>query len=421
MIVTTTINSENSLLDFHQFIQKEKLLRPHLIAEVLIGVSELSRYGNFKKDDLRPILKLAKNLGLKPVLVWDILQTEDRMEKNIDLFRSLPVEEFEQIRLQDPGVLEFIKREYSWLKIDLILETGNHNTLGIETWVDYVGAQLNRIVLSLEIPKIKLKEIIQKIKSKNPKLQIELLVYGPILLFYTPRPLLKALGPIKDSDILSLIDSDITLYATGKSEESPHSGFPLIENRHGTFMFNTKDHSLLTEFDELFELNIDVFRFDLEILNSNRENMFAQTFSHVDSVFAVKERDEQMEEIKKIAPRPLIKGFFQTNKTDVIFTKLKNRTIERQDKNYVGEIIDVERDVNLCLWVKAKNEITLPQKIKLISPESKVKELMLKSLTNLAGEVCETLIPGEYYLVPYLNSITLKSKVYLDCEEFLGE
>jgi len=35
------------------------------------------------------------------------------------------------------------------------------------------------------------------------------------------------------------------LEAYGTSEESPHSGFPIVENRHGTFMFNVKDLSLL--------------------------------------------------------------------------------------------------------------------------------------------------------------------------------
>lgn len=416
MIFNSLINSEKSLLDFENFLNQEKKNNPKISGEVLFGVSELSRFGTLKSSELSLLVKKAKEKGLTPILVWDVLQTEDTMEKNREFFKTLPVHEFSRLRAHDPGVLEFIMEHYAWLKIDLILETGNHNTLGLETWVNYVGEKLARVVLSLEIPKEKLKEMIQILKEHHPQLEVELLVFGPILLFYTPRPLLKALKPINEMSVAELYENDVTLYASGTSEESPHSGFPLIENRHGTFMFNTKDHSLLTEFHDLLKMQVDAFRFDLEILNNKNENLFEKSFAHISSLMELRNNEVEIEKLKELNPRALIKGFFQTNKTDVLFTKLKNRIIERVDVNFVGEIIDVERDKGLCLWVKSKNKVLLPQKIKLISPENKVKELAVDQLKTLTGESVTTLIPGEYYLVPFLNSITLKSKVYLENE-----
>ncbi len=415
MIYSSLINSKNALLDFHAFLNKEaSSLGATIKGEALLGISELSRFGTIESSDLMSLIKLSKDLGITPVLIWDILQTEERMSKSRDVFKSLPLEEFDRVRVHDPGALEFVLLNYPWLKIDLILETGNHNTLGLETWVKYVGEKLHRVILSLEIPKEKLKEIIVDLKKINSKLEVELLVFGPILLFYTPRPLLKALRPMHEMSVKELYENDVTLYASGTSEESPHSGFPLIENRHGTFMFNTKDHSLLTELAELKGMGINAYRFDLEILNNKKEELFSKYFSHVGSVLEFKDNDIAVEKLKTINPRPLIKGFFQINKTDVLFTKLKNRTIERKDENFVGEIIDVERDKGLCLWVKSKSAITLPKKFKLISPEKKTKEIIVDKLMTLTGSSVDTLIPGEYYLVPFLNGITLKSKAYLE-------
>lgn len=412
MILNTLINSEKSLMDFDRFIKKEKINNHEIKCEVLLGISELSRFGTLKKEALPLMVKKAKEKNHTPVLVWDILQTEDRMDLNREVFKTLPLHDFERVRVHDPGVLSYVMENFPWLKVDLILETGNHNTLGLETWIKHVGEKLHRVILSLEIPKEKLKEIVLALKKMNPKLEVELLVFGPILLFYTPRPLLKALKPIGEMSVKELIENDITLYASGTSEESPHSGFPLIENRHGTFMFNTKDHSLVTEMKEMLAMKIDAFRFDLEVLNHKEEELFEKYFSHIGSLVNIV--DSEVEKLKSISVRPLIKGFFQINKTDVLFTKLKNRTIERQDTNFVGEVIDVERDKGLCLWVKSKNKIELPQKMKLISPENKVKEIFLETLATLTGERVSILTPGEYYLVPYLNSITLKSKVYLE-------
>lgn len=414
MIFNTTINSEKSLNDFEIFLNKESAKYSELHGEICVGLSALSRFGKLSTDQLSNLIKKAKEKKIEPVLVWDILQTEERMALNRELFKKLPLHEFNKVRVHDPGVLEFILEDFPWLKIDLILETGNHNTLGLETWVSYVGERLARVVLSLEIPKEKLKEIIIALKKINPKLQVELLVFGPILLFYTPRPLLKALAPIKKMSVSELIEEEVILFASGTSEESPHSGFPLIENQHGTFMFNTKDHSLVTEFAELLAMGIDVFRFDLEVLNHKDEDLFTKTFSGVSSLFELSANSAEFEKIKTVCSRPLIKGFFQTNKTDVLFTKLKNRIIERVDTGFVGEIIDVERDKGLCLWVKSKESIVLPKKLKLISPENKVKEIFVEHLLTLAGEKKSNLRPGEYYLLPFLNSITLKSKVYLE-------
>src|SRR5690606_4501254 len=111
------------------------------------------------------------------------------------------------------------------------------------------GARLTRLVLSIELSKESLKNIVPALKTP-----CELLVLGRILLFHSPRALLAPLaGPVADPAWLE---------AVGASEESPHKGFPLLENKHGTFMFLPKDFCLAEQLPELKELGLEYMRFD---------------------------------------------------------------------------------------------------------------------------------------------------------------
>lgn len=400
------VRQSSSLQDFAKLVQQYQVN-----GDVLVATKELSRFGTLVSNDVSAFVKEIKAHNLRPILVWDVLQTEEEFIRHKKVFESLPINEFSRVRVQDPGVFEFIKTQYSWLEIELILETGNHNTTGLLKWMEYGGKELKKMILSLEIPKEKLHEMLIALKEKNPAMEFELLIFGPILLFYTPRNLLSALEG-KDHQTSERIDQEGFIRASGTSEESPHSGFPLIENQHGTFMFNTKDHSLISEIPELEKMGVTNFRFDIEILNpSENENPYSVFFKEVD-LFHLTE--EMIQKLKDRSVRPLIKGFFQINKSDVLFTKLKNRKIERKDDSYVGEIIDVERDEKLCLWVKSLAEKSLNKTFKIITPEGKVKVLTFNqdNTKKISGENAHALIPGEYYLIPYHSGITVKSKVY---------
>ncbi len=391
------VNSKDLLEDFSEFVSEQKKE-----GKVLIGTKDLSRFGTFESTDLLLMTKLSREKKLSPILVWDVLQTENRFSKNKEIFEKIKLDEFDAIRVQDPGVLEYILETNKWIKIELILETGNHNLEAISKWIEYCGDRLQTVVLSLELPNAKLKEMISTLQEKFKNINFELMVFGPILLFYTPRPLLSALKPETQK-------INGALFASGTSEESPHSGFPLIENLHGTFMFNTKDHSLISEIGVLRDVGISQLRFDIDLLNHKREKVFTSFFKNIE---LEKISDDDIKKIKDLNPRPLIKGFFQVNKSDVLFTRLKNRKIERKDDNFLGEIIDVERDQHLCLWVKSNQEMNLPIKVKIITPEGKEKTLELNSVKSLELKIEEKLVPMEYFLISFVSGVSVKSKVY---------
>lgn len=367
--------------------------------EVIVGTSALSRYSETSLGDLEVMIAANQKFQLPLVLEWDVLAQETLFQKNAELIARLPLHEFKAIRVQDPGALNLVKEKYSWLKVQLILENGNHNYAGLTRWSEFLGEQLDRLVLSNELSREHLRNYATELKSG-----LEVLVYGRILLFYSPRLLLS---PLKKEEIEKTL-ANKNIEAFGTSEESPHAGFPLIENRHGTFMFNVKDLYLLDHLEELKSLKLAAVRFDLR---------FDESFKHLDKMMDLYMgtiAHESVSDIRANHARPMIKGFYNINKTDVLFTKLKNKRIQRLDDNYIGEIVDVERDQQIALVVKSKTlSIKLGDEIQLVTPEGKTKTIGLKSLLNTSKVAKTQASTNEIVLIPFISGVVAKTQVYL--------
>lgn len=368
--------------------------------EVIIGCTELSRYSKTTWEEMLSLLAMARAHKIDVVFLWDALNQEEKFQKACDLINRLPLHDFKAIRLQDPGALEFVKNKFPWQKIQLILENGNHNLEGLTKWCEYLGDQGDRLLLSNELSRERLHEYACALS-----IPLEVLTFGRILLFYGPR---KLLSPLENESEKAKLSSPF-IEAFGTSEESPHSGFPLIENSHGTFMFNVKDLYLLDHLAELEAMGLTHGLVDLRF-----DNSFKNAFSSIMDLFSGTLKESELT-IKKNHPRPLIKGFYNINKTDVLFTKLKNKRTQRNDLNYIGEIVDVERDCQLALMIKANSfKKNSTHELKMITPEGKEKLIQLAWMKSSLGESVEEASKNDLVLIPYIGGVSVKTQVYLN-------
>ncbi len=358
--------------------------------EFIVSVNSYSRTIETDENELLKIISSKKSFpDIKLFFEFDILLDEKDFKDLMNKFSRLPLIDFDAIRVYDTGVMEFIHQNYNWLKIHMIVETGNHNLVALLTYENYLKEQLTRFVVSIELSK----EVLESF-TKQLKTPCELLGLGPILLFYTPR---KLLGPILKNH------SNQSRWIKATSEESPHSGFPVLENKHGTFMFNVKDLNILDDLDSIIKCGIKYLRFDIRF-----ENMQAQNSKVADILIHHKK------EIKIIGPRPFIKGFFNINKTDVLFKKLKNHRIIRNDENYLGEILDVEKEKCLtCIIKKGPVEVDKIKALKFITPEGKEKLIDHFQFIDLLKVKPTTLALDDLYMLNYVRGVTVKTQIYI--------
>ncbi len=354
--------------------------------DILLAPKQLSRQGFLNIDQVNQIAKKCQ----RPILVWDILMTEMNFKKALTYLKLLDLNSFYAIRVQDPGALNFLVDNYPEIKIQLVLENGNHNLAAILNWINLSGKNLERIILSIELPKETLEIYLKELTQRNVK--SELLGLGPILLFYSPRSLLNPLLDKRKEQIS----------ATVSSSESPHKGFRVIENINGTFMYNTKDHFILDEIENLKKMGLNYLRVEAD----------ASLIPEIKSLLALIS-PEKVESIKSKYPYKLMKGFFSVNKTDVLFPKLKNFRIARVDDHYLGEVVDVQKKKLMGILLKnPKLNLSPGDIIQIKTPEGKSKTISISEIKNTSLEQIDEGKSGSIIFVPHLGGVSVRSAVF---------
>lgn len=327
------------------------------VSEVLIGSRSLSRLGAFKDEEIITVAKQAKELGLRAILLCDALVSESQFNSFTKLLDQV-VPEFDAVRALDPGVMQYLFEKTS-LPLHFVADTGNHNLAGLTRWENYFGARLERLVLSIELSKESLSTIIPKLKTP-----CELLVLGRILLFHSPRALLAPLsGPVADSGWMEAI---------GASEESPHKGFPLVENKQGSFMFLPKDFCLAEQINDLKAMGLNHMRFDPSSSEAGQA-----------ALIAAKLLSDSPEQAKDMWSGAVIRGFYGANKSDVLFKKLKNPS--RDKKHALAEVMDARKGEPMTVRVLDGNSLELGMSLVMINPEGKRKPFTLTTIKDLEG------------------------------------
>jgi putative protease len=388
---------------FLTYLEKEtQLTLLEGVSEVIIAPALLSRLGTLSLAKSCELASLARAKGLKTILEWDLLHTENQMQKVILELKNFPLDLFSCVRVQDHGVFYFVKNSWPNLPIILVLETAHHNFLSIEKMLEFGGKSVERVALSLELPKNLIEEYCKKLT-----VPVEVLVYGRILLFYTPRSLLSN-AKTKTQKQLSNPLPDV-LEMSASSCESPHRGFPVLENAHGTFMFNTKNLCLVEHLAELADCGVKFFRVDLRFDNTFME---LQNFVELQKSFTEEKANLFKEKLKTYFP--VTRGFYPVNKTNVLFEKLKNQNLLTQNNNndQIGEVIDVVKGQYLAIELNnARADLCVGDYLSLTTPEGKLKTMRALKIRNLKGEEIERATPGSIVLVDHLRGISAKSLV----------
>jgi putative protease len=368
-------------------------------SEAIIGWSELARRSHFQTEaQVLAAIESCREHGLTPVLLWDILMTESQWERRWNKFEKfmalLGMDKNKEpliVRVLDAGVAEAIMQKKLSCKVQFILHNGGHNFEAIAGWSELLAPVLDRLVLSPELPLATLKEYQARASSLNFNLEVTLL--APLLLFYTPRPLL----PHQHSQT----QAQEALYQAD-SEETHHRGFEVRANQHGTLMYHHKDFSILDEVQDLARSGLSAGLVDW-------------TQGPSELLFTVKKMltgEMSYEEFKLLYPRPVFRGYALNNRSDVLFPKLKNARLQSRHQNYIGEVLHLEKGSGLGVRLK-RHSLKPGDRLEFVSPDGKKKSTVLSWIKSIDGELRESAASGEFVVLPYVSGMTVKSQFFL--------
>lgn len=352
--------------------------------DCIVAVKEFSRRGTLDWESACVLAAAAKEKGLNVFFEWDALMEEPRFRTLTSKLKDFPVV-YDAIRVRDAGAILW-SRDHLRCGIHLLLEAGHHNQLAIESWKKRLGDRLQRIALSPELPL----SIIRNWRA-NLGVPLEVMALGPLLLFHSPRPLLSSLASAGEGD---------EWIAEGASEESPHKGFPLQENAHGTLMFHPKDLCVLERWSDMKAAGIDFARIDHRV--SNVASLVAN--------FIKAPGEDTREALKKGWNREWMRGYWDVNKSDVLFNKLKNQHLGH-DERLCADVLEGKRESWLAVRVRGPG-LVRGSEVRVINPKGESKNLKLSWLKDDAFNAVESLVEGQVGFIPWSSGAPSRSKLH---------
>lgn len=363
----------------------QECAKARALDEVLIEPATLSREGRLTIAEAEALAKEATAQNLTPILVWDILMTNDEFARKCEVVRGMNTASFSAIRTQCPGAAAWVREYLPEMKLHIVLENSNHNLPALKRWV--ADLRPERVVLSTQIPEDRLIQICEELDT-----QCEILGAGKILLFYSKRKLLQTnFGDTDDATDASWI------YADSASEESSSRPFPTIENEHGTFMYLNKDHFILDTLSRLREGGMHTVRIDLRDLQEKTHSArgISDLIEHV---------VEQAPGLDTRWGRPTSAPFFKRNRTDKQAARMKPLTRLLRDENCLGEVVSVEREEVIGL-LTFREFSTDANQFAFVGSDGRELPVQIENFSDLSGNSLTHCIAHRVVRCPWLKGV----------------
>lgn len=210
---------------------------------------------NFDEESFRAGIQYAHEKGVKCYITANI------MPSNHDLAALPAYLEFVQdagadaLIVADVGVIRLAKKYAPRVPLHISTQTSILNHEAANFWAD-MGAE--RIVLARELSL----EEIAEIRAKTPKdLEIEAFVHGAMCISYSGRCLISQYLTGRDANHGACAQPCRWNY-TLMEEKRPGEYFPVEEDAHGTYLYNSKDMCMIEHIPALVQAGVDSFKIE---------------------------------------------------------------------------------------------------------------------------------------------------------------
>ncbi|WP_456397487.1 U32 family peptidase C-terminal domain-containing protein [Desulfurobacterium sp.] len=281
---------------------------------VYAGVKQFSlreRAGNFTIEELNEGINYAHAKGRKVYITLNAFMKNHEIEnfkKTVDAIAELHPDGF---IVADIGALSIIK-ERTDIPIHISTQANVTNIATVKAYKD-LGA--NRIILARELS---LKEIAE-IKKAIPDIEIEIFVHGAMCMAYSGRCLLSSYLTARDPNRGNCAQSCRWKYYVVE-EKREGELYPIEEDHHGTYIFNSKDLCALPLLDKLYEIGVDSVKIEGRV--KSIYYVAVTTAVYRKAINIIKNNPESfktelprlIEELDKISHRPYTTGFLGQEK-----------------------------------------------------------------------------------------------------------
>ncbi|GMT49139.1 MAG: hypothetical protein IEMM0008_0678 [bacterium] len=353
-------------------------------------------------EHIDSLFEIGKALNPKLEIVFNLdLMAHDQDLKEVKvLIDHLQRTNYDGIRVQDIGLASLIKDVAPEVHLEVHTVTGNYNGQAISFLEKALKPSIRSIVFSKEIPYKELKDINDKSTLNN-----EILVHGPILLFYSKRRL------IHESDFAEESHVGTERYGLFLQEKKrPDEYFRFLDNSHGSFMFHSEILCLIRHIPEILALDMAYILFDfrgqeMAVIRDVTHGFKTQLRKH-DSYSGWDDGDEEIvTKMQNHYPQKLSDGFFLENLTDSHVKGKESGSAQR-----VAKVLGVVKERVMALEVLIP--ITTQADYTIKTPDGKSFSYSPRWIERLDGINITRALVGSIVIVNWRKGVSTGSSIH---------
>lgn len=351
---------------------------------------------NFSNEELKEAVEFVHSHGKKNYVTCNIIPHNEDLVGLEDYLKFLESIKVDAIIVADLGIFLLAKRVAPNLERHVSTQANTTNYLTTEFWKEQ-GA--TRVVVAREVSIADIKTM-----KEAADIEIEAFVHGAMCISYSGRCLLSNYFTTRDANRGQCTQACRWKYSLVE-ENRPGEYYPIEEDQHGTYIFNSKDLCLLKYIPDLVEAGVDSLKIEGRMKSVHYAATVTKVYREaVDSYLADPEhyevKPEWIEELEKISHRPYTEGF-SVEKPDETAQNY-GQSSNTQTHDFIGLVEGYNVEEGYA-YLEQRNNFKVGDEVEFCQPHGELVHHVITKMTDEEG--------NEITVAPHPQ---MKVRLYID-------
>ena len=340
--------------------------------------------GNFDREELKEAVEYAHNLGKKVYITVNIIPRNEDLEGLDEYLKYLQSIHVDAVLVADMGVFDVCREAALELPIHISTQASAANWRTIRRWKE-MGA--SRVVLAREVSVKEMAEIHKKVD-----VELEVFGHGALCISWSGRCLLSNYftNGKRQSNRGECIQACRFKYSV-MEESRPGQYFPIEEDEHGTYIFNSKDLCMIDHIPELIEAGVASLKIEGRMKSVYYVAAVVAAYRKAIDAYYEKGADfevlpEWRAELEKVSHRPYTTAFAYQDPDHTAQEYVKSQP--EQSYDFIGLVLKDGTETGTVI-VQQRNHFKTGETVEVLTPHGDVFPLQIGALRNGEGEIVE--------------------------------
>ena len=337
--------------------------------------------GNFTNEELQEAVTFAHDRNRKVYVTVNIIPRNEDLNGLGEYLQFLESIHVDAALISDLGVFQLAREVAPQLPIHISTQASSANWRTVKAWKD-MGAE--RVVMAREVSVRELSDI-----HKHVDVELEVFAHGAMCISWSGRCLLSNFFTKgrRQSNKGECIQACRFKYSVVE-ESRPGQYWPVEEDEHGTYIFNSKDLCMLDSLEDVIKAGVH----SLKIEGRVKTQYYVATVIRSDRIALdainngtyTKEMAERLLlEIKKASHRDFTKGFYYKKPDEN--DQLYNSSSYIRTYDFVGLVLDYDKKTKIAT-IEQRNRIFVGDEVEIFGPRDGFETFKIEKMYDDKGE-----------------------------------